>query len=270
MMYRAHAALDRLAMWGPVRRHLQARYEQRFAQNQRSNLFRGVYGSFQEALASAPPTRPHGYDNEASAALYDERMRRLYATDYPVLYWLQRLFAQGVDRVFDLGGHVGVSYYAYQPFLQPPPGLRWRVHDVPAVMARGHRLAEQHDAARRLEFAERVEALDGEPLLMALGSLQYLPQTLADLLAGLKAPPPHLLLNLLPLHDSQAFFTLQSVGTAFCPYRIGARPAFVQSLQALGYECVDEWENPEKRCEIPFHPGHSLDHYHGFYFRRRG
>jgi hypothetical protein len=31
---------------------------------------------------------------------------------------------------------------------------------------------------------------------------------------------------------------------------------------------VDSWENPDKKCEIPFHPEHSLERYHGFYFRR--
>jgi hypothetical protein len=33
---------------------------------------------------------------------------------------------------------------------------------------------------------------------------------------------------------------------------------------------VDHWNNPDKSCPIPFYPEHSLDGYHGFYFRLEG
>lgn len=102
-----------------------------------------------------------------------------------------------------------------------------------------------------------------------MGSLQYLPDTLAARLAALASRPRHLLLNLTPLHETRSFFTLQSIGTAYCPYRICAAGPFIESLANLGYDLVDQWENPEKRCEIAFHPEHSLDRYHGFHFRQR-
>ena len=43
---------------------------------------------------------------------------------------------------------------------------------------------------------------------------------------------------------------------------------FKAGLERLGYGLVDSWENPEKKCPIPFHAGHSLNRYLGFYFRR--
>jgi len=267
--WRAHQALDRLAALPFVEPHLRRRYDRHFEANTGRNLFRGVYPTFEAAAAAAPANRPVGYDNDDSAALYDERSRRLYPTDYPVLFWLQRLLAEGCRTVFDLGGHVGVSYYAYRRVLPWFEGLSWTVHDVPAVMARGRALAAGKDPARALGFEENFEAAAGTDILLAMGSLQYLPETLAERLGRLVRAPRHLLLNLTPLHATESYFTLQGIGTAYCPYRITALGAFTQSLAGLGYERVDQWDNPDKRCTIPFHPGHSLEGYHGFHFRLR-
>lgn len=263
-----YRAAERISGWPVVGGLLRSRYERRFRANRDANLFRGVYRTFDEALASAPGELPTGYDNPAAAAMYLDRTRRTHPTDYPVMFWLQRLFSEGCRTVFDLGGHVGVSYYAYRRHLPYPPGLRWRVHDVPAVMARGRSLALERDAERMLSFADDFAAADGHDILAAQGSLQYLPDTLAERLARLGAPPRHLLVNLMPLHDRETFYTLQGLGTAYCPYRVTATGEFLAGLEALRYRLVDTWENPDKKCDIPFHPAHSLDRYHGFYFRR--
>jgi putative methyltransferase (TIGR04325 family) len=264
----AHRAVDALAGWPVVGEALRRRYDAAFAANRDDNLFRGVFATFEEAARSAPATLPLGYDNPASAAMYMDRTRKTYPTDYPVLFWMQKLLREGCTSVFDLGGHVGVSYYAYRRYLDYPATLQWRVHDVPAVMAQGRILASERDRDGRLGFCETFEEADGKQILTAQGSLQYLPETLAERLARLASPPPHLIINLTPLHESRSYFTLQSVGTAFCPYRITAIGEFLASFEALGYKLVDQWDNPDKGCDIPFHPAHSLDRYHGLYFRR--
>lgn len=249
-----------------MRTVLQRRYEKEFAANLKSNLFRGVFDSFDAAQASAPATRPVGYDNSDSASMYRQRTQRIYAHDYPVIYWLNKLLSASQNRVLDLGGHIGVSYYAYRKYLDYPAGLSWTVHDVPAVMARGRELAREMDDTGQLHFCDRFEDCSDPGIVMALGSLQYLPDTLPERLLKLKSLPRHLILNLMPIHLQKTYFTLQSIGTAFCPYRISAMDEFVKSFEALGYQLVDRWENPEKSCPIPFHPGHSLDRYHGFLF----
>jgi putative methyltransferase (TIGR04325 family) len=264
----AHRAVERMAGWPGVEGALKRRYDRMFEANREANLFRGVFATFDEAQASAPATLPLGYDNPASAAMYLDRTRRTYPTDYPVLFWLQRLLSEGCTTIFDLGGHIGVSYYAYRRYLAYPASLRWRVHDVPAVMEQGRKFALEKDKERHLGFCDRFEEADGMQVLAAQGSLQYLPETLAERLSRLASPPRHVLLNLTPLHERESFFTLQSVGTAFCPYRITATGEFLKSFESLGYALADSWENPDKKCEIPFHPGHSLDRYYGFYFRR--
>lgn len=244
------------------------RYENEFAANTDRNLFRGVFPSFEAAQASAPPTRPLGYDNPGAAGMYMERTRKIYPSDYPIIFWLDRLFREGATRVFDLGGHIGVGYYAYRKYLAYPPGLRWTVQDVPAVVRQGRELAPKLDPDGRLDFSETFAPAEGADVLFASGSLQYLPDTLQSRLEGLANRPRHLLLNLLPVHERDTYYTLQSVGTAFCPYRIESAGSILTSYDALGYKLVDTWENAEKRCGIPFHPEHSLDHYYGFYFRR--
>ena len=267
VMESAHRAIERLATLPPVRGYLQAQYDRTFAANRTENLFRGVFETFEDAQRSAPATLPLGYDNPAAAAMYVERTRQTYPTDYPVMFWLQKLFAEGCTSVFDLGGHIGVSYYAYRRHMQYPASLSWAVHDVPAVVEQGRVVAAEKDREGYLSFCDAFSAADGMEILFALGSLQYLPETLTSRLAKLQAPPRHLLLNLTPLHDQLSYFTLQSVGTAFCPYRITAVPTLLKSLDELGYSMIDHWENPDKKCSSPFYPEHSLDKYHGFYFK---
>lgn len=265
---RAHRALDRITDLPVLRDVARRRYDRVFENNQNQNLFRGVFPTFEEAERSAPRTRPTGYDNDDAAAMYVERSRKIYPTDYPVMFWLQKLFADGSGNCFDLGGHIGVSYYAYRKYLHYPQSLRWAVHDVPAVMAQGRRWASDNDRDGNLTFSDDFAGASGADILMAQGSLQYLPDTLAARLQKLAVPPHHIILNLTPLHEMLSYFTLQSIGTAFCPYRITATFDFIESVKALGYSMVDHWINPDKRCMIQFYPEHSLEGYHGFYFRR--
>lgn len=268
-VHHVHRLIDQVSTLPPLRQLFHRLYDREFAENRWGNLFRGVFDSFEAAQASAPATRPIGYDNQAAAAMYANRMKRVYPTDYPMLFWLNTLLTQGQHRIVDLGGHTGVSYYAYSDYLRYPAALHWTVLDVPAVVEHGRDLAAEMDKLAQLHFTDRVDDADGADIIMALGSLQYLPDTLPERLAKLRKPPRHLLLNLVPIHPQQSYFTLQSIGTAFCPYRIAALNQFVKSFEALGYALVDKWENPEKKCTIPFHAAHSLDRYYGFFFTRK-
>lgn len=264
-----HDLVDGIGRLPGIHELRKARYDRRFAGAENVNLFRGVYADAASATAALPPTKPAGYDHDAPAAMYDERTRQIYASDYPVLFWLSRLLTDDCCRVFDIGGHIGVGYYAYQAFLRYPAALEWRVSDVPAVAQRGRELARTKDASGRLSFTSELTEADGFDIVFASGSLQYLPMTLGQLLAGLAHKPRYLLVNLLPLHARETYFTVQNIGTAFCPYRIESREAFASAVLAAGYRQRDAWENLDKRCDIPFvAPHYSLDRYHGFCFER--
>lgn len=254
----------------PGIRHWRRRgWERRFANaTGEVNHWRGVYGSFEEALAHVPAARRVGYDNDASASLYGTRFTPLLK-DYPAMFWLQRAMDEGSRRLFDLGGHVGMKHYAFEPHLRLPEDLRWTVCDVPAVVRRGQDLAAQRGASPRLAFTDRWEDMGDADLLFASGSLQYLPLTLAEMLARLPRPPRWLVINTTPLHPTRAFFTVNGTGTAFCPYRIGREDEFIRSLQDSGYTLLDRWQTP-KHFRIPFHAEHDMNHYVGMALRRTG
>jgi putative methyltransferase (TIGR04325 family) len=261
---------ERAAELPGIRQWREARYARQFFAHASltKNMYRGVFSNFADAQSSVRHTRLLGYDNQPSADLYRERTRRVYINDYPVMLWLSKLFGTGSTSIFDLGGHIGIAYYAYQRYLRYPETIRWRVLDVPAVTTAGMAWAETHDALRRLTFTENGTDADGVDILFAAGSLQYLDYTLADLLGSLQQLPGHLLLNSVPIHTSASYFTVQNMGTACCPYRITAEREFVDGLKAMGYVMQDRWENPHRSCVIPFHPTHSLDRYFGFCFSR--
>ena len=230
--------------------------------------FHGVYGSFAEALAAAPSDRPTGYDAKGPAGMYEDRLSRVFPSDYPVLFWLDRLL-QPNQHMVDFGGHVGIAFYAYQRYLTYPEGFRYTVVDVPAVVERGRELAQERGEAR-IGFTADPESVGPFDLLLASGSTQYLEP--ADPLATLGATgqlPEHVLLHRIPVHPRHGFVTLQNIGTAFCPYRIYRRDAVLHGIDERGYEIVDEWENLEHRCVFPLDSEHSVPSYTGFYLRRR-
>ena len=251
-----------------VRRWQESHYESRFLAHTTPthHIYRGVYKSFAEAQASIPAGRTAGYDNTGAADLYRERTRIIYLNDYPMIYWLGRFFDQGGRSVFDLGGHIGIAYYSYQKHLEYPEGLRWTVQDVPAVNAAGEAWAMEHDPARRLSFASTVAAASGTHILFAAGSLQYLEYTLAEAISAMPVRPRFLLLNSVPIHTRESYFTVQNMGVTCCPYRVLGEREFMGGLASLGYKLRDRWENTQRHCTVPFYPDLSLDRYFGFAF----
>jgi putative methyltransferase (TIGR04325 family) len=264
----------------PVHALLQRRYERRFQTAQGAGCLSGVYGSFAEAAAHAPPGTPVGYQNadpDAAAALYQERLDRLKPIDYPALFWVREALRTSppARRLFDLGGHVGMLYYASQKYLTGDGAgaadaapLRWTVCDVPAVVREGEAIARARGAAS-LDFTTDRRDLDGADVLLASGSLQYIEEPLPDLLASLARPPRHLVINQTPTHAEREFYTLQNIGVAICAYRIAARGGLSAALARLGYETVDYWEDPTRHTPVPYHPEASPVAYSGYYLRRR-
>lgn len=259
-----HSTQSTLPGLGPLQRR---RFDKRFEQGEFAGLCRGVFANHGEAAAAAPKSLPLGYDHDGPAAMYRDRLKQIFPSDYPMLYWLGQAFANNATTVFDLGGHVGVSYYAYKRYLTYPDRLTWQVNDVPAVNSLGRELAQMLDDSGVISFTDEFAGATESDILFTSGCLQYLEQTLAQKIAGLPRRPEWLLINLLPLHESAEFWTVQNIETAFCPYRIQRSAPFFEAIKALGYRELDRWENPEKHCEIAFDPVHSLDTYLGAAFR---
>jgi len=238
-------------------------FDRQFEAGQYAGLCRGVFQTQAQAAAAAPSSLPLGYDHDGPASMYRDRLKRVFPSDYPMIYWLGRAFGRGATRVFDLGGHVGVSYYAYQRYLRFPDKITWQVNDVPAVNALGTELSTMLDQRKAISFTDSFAGAAQADILFTSGCLQYLELTLAEKLTALTERPRWLLINLLPLHETLDYWTVQNIETAFCPYRIQQNKGFFEALAGLGYKLLDRWENPEKHCEIAFDPEHSLEHYYG-------
>lgn len=250
----------------PVLRELRrAASNRRFESNTKSNLFRGIFDSFAAAEASAPSTRPTGYDNPASANLYLKRLT-IDEYDYPSLFWISSSIFSGMRRIADIGGSVGIKYYAFAKFIDFPPDIIWRVIDVPAVVNRGKEFAEERNAGASLEFSARMSDAEDVDVMLVSGALQYLPQPLSEILDQLSSKPARIVINTAPIHPAHSFFTLNSIGTAYCPYRVERRDAFVEAITARGYHLRDEWLNLDKKMRIAFEPEYSLHNYTGFCF----
>ena len=234
------------------------------------NDYYGIFPTFAAAQEAAntlsTKSLPASYDTDAAGRLYRDHMRRIRVSDYPLVFWLGRLLDEGHRRIFDLGGHIGVSYYGFGDYLEYPADLEWTIHDLPSVMAAGRKWAAEHDPARRLAFTDSLEDADGQDILVSTGALQYLDYTLPELLQRLQRKPRHVLVNLTPMHPSRSFFTLQNLCIAICPYRVTSVPEFTEGMQSLGYRIVDHWQSLERHLRVPFEPDCTVDSYHGFHF----
>ena len=236
-----------------------------FLDNREQNLFYGVYDTWAAAEAAAQGYGRAGYDNVDSAQIYDDRLR-IDAHDYPSLYWLTRSMHEGLRSVFDIGGAIGIKFIAFRDALKPFADLSWCVCDVPAMAEHGAQLARERGDEARLSFTSRFEDGSGIDLLFASGVLQYLPLTLAQIVAGHARKPRRIVINTAAIHPEFEFFTVNSIGTAFCPYRVQTQAALTRSLSKLGYRLRESWINPDKAMLIPAHAERSLRSYSGYCF----
>jgi putative methyltransferase (TIGR04325 family) len=253
------------------RRYQESKYERQFA-GDCYGCFRGVYETFEEAIRAAPKTKSIGYDNPELAQEYQhsaEFETTVQAYDYPVLFWLNSIFNINQDTlsIFDFGGNVGLHFYAYEKYLKYPSNLKWIVCELPAIVEAGKELAEKR-CSSDLVFTEKFEEASGKDVFLASGSGQYV-EDLSLSLSSLSEKPKHLLLNILPLYEGAKFVTLQNGGNVFYPSYVFNKFEFINSLNNIGYEMVDIWEDMFSHCIIPFHPEKSGPFFHGLYFKLR-
>lgn len=260
------SSINSIKQWPPMLAWRKRRYERRFA-NQ-PDICRGLFDSFEAALASAPDTKVKGFDVPEFEGFYDHRRNKLFLYDYPILFWLDRILEDNF-RIFDIGGNTGVHFVGYRSHLRAWEHIFWDICEVPVVVEAGKKFAKREGYADRLSFTDNIYAADGADVLLSLGTIQYIEQpTLSDLLSSLENAPNHLLLGKLPLYDGETYVTLQNGGPHFIAQRIFNRSDFLKELGALGYQVIDEWRDSSRSCIVPFHPDHSVPVYTGLYLSR--
>ena len=250
----------------PVRTLREQYYRKRFFRRRGwRNLHYGVFNTFAEAREEA--RRHHvvaHYELDHTEWLQSHMHLRLH--DYPVLFWLEKLLVS-TNRIVDLGGSVGVSYYSYSKRLAMAAGLEWLVLELPEVVVQGRAIAEQRHAFP-LRFADSFDNIDGGGALLCAGALQFIEEPLPQLLQRCKTPPSHLLINRIPMREARGYVTLQNTGQAIAPSHVFCRADFLAALVQLGYVLEDEWDCLENSLPLPFHPELSVPSYTGLYLRK--
>jgi putative methyltransferase (TIGR04325 family) len=226
--------------------------------------FYGVFDSFEEAIRAVPGSKPIGFDNPDAARLLAPA-GPVWLTDYPVMFWLGKALAES-PTVLDIGGYVGISYYSFRKYVEYPKDLVWVIYDVPAVAEVGREIALRENS-EGLSFISEISPETEAHTVIACGSFQFVDQAPADMIRQLKTLPRHLIINKTPLTERPEFVTLEDLGPSACPYRIFNRRQFIDSIENLGYQLIDSWQNAEFGCEIPFYPEHCVPKYTGLYFR---
>lgn len=217
----------------------------------RNPRFSGAYASYQEAVASVRKDLLVGYDNDAVTEVAFDQMCRIALWDWPVLYWLKRL--EPISCVLDVGGHMGTKFRAFQNHLAlREAGTRWIVYDVPAMVRAGRERAKR-DGLTDLSFIDSLSEAPAADVLLASGLLQYLDVPFDELIGRLITRPRYLILNKVATREGASVFTLENFGCAKVPYMIRNRREFLSSLDALGYDVVDEWRIPELSHVITTH-----------------
>jgi putative methyltransferase (TIGR04325 family) len=248
-----------------LRAPLQSVYERYFNRVRGEvRLFSGVYPDFKTAERAIPSDRLVGFDNASSARRVAHHLFRVFPMDYPILFWLNRLLP-GCRLLFDWGGNIGISYFAFRRHLRYPTDLTWLVSDVPAVVAEGVATAKNLSSPG-LCFTTSLERLCEADILLAAGTLQFI-EAPFDLLRAQKALPQHVLLNKVPVYSLPAAVTLQNMGTALAPNHLFNETEFIAHLTAFGYRMIDEWET-DLSCHIPIFPEHSIRAYKGYFFSK--
>ncbi len=230
----------------------------------------GAFPNFAAARAAAPASAE--FDTASLVAPYvRERTAHVFAYDYPVMWWLREAFAGGATLVFDIGGSVGVHYYAYREHLSYPESLTWTVREVPTLVRRGRELAAQQDAPG-LTFTDTLDATDAAAdVWLSAGALQYVEgaASLGAWLAASRRPPAHVIVNKIPLYDGPAFVTVQNIGDgAFAPFHVYQRRRFISDVEFAGYRLVESWATPERQFRLFDDPARSFGAYSGLYFAR--
>ncbi|MDM0043756.1 methyltransferase, TIGR04325 family [Variovorax dokdonensis] len=254
---------------GPLFRSSRLKWERsQFLSPQNLGAHFGVYRDFAEAWRALPQSP--GFNTDALVHEYvDVRTKRVFEYDYAIMHWLEGAFRMGATHVLDIGGSVGVHYYAYRRYLTMPAGLTWEIVEVPEIAAIGRQLARTN-SAKALHFTTDLQAAlsSSAEVWLSCGAIQYFEDAYPATLLALSAKrPAHILLNKLPLHNGEAFVTTQNLGFgSFSPVHIFDRCRFVRAIEAQGYKLEDCWDVHERSMYIPGHPTRSFATFSGLYF----
>jgi putative methyltransferase (TIGR04325 family) len=263
------SALTSIGSHAPGRRLILRLRSQRWSQSllESALAYRNTFPSFDAAQSSASKYIAAGHEHPDEIRYHTSIADSIRESDYPVLFHLAPI-APTLRRVFDLGGHVGNVFYAYQHKLCFPPNLIWTVYDLPHKRPFAEKLAaERHET--RIHFAGSPAEASGSDVFIASGSLHYFDQPLHEILRALDSPPPHVFVNRTPFSTGNSLITVQDNRSYLVPCALHSRSELISGMAGLDYELVSEWPVHERRLCVPLYPDMTAHTYEGFYFRKK-
>ena len=242
--------LQKIKRLPPIIAYRKAAYREAFfAPGSQWPRFYGLFSSRREAEAIASTeSKLVGYDHPMVAQVNLEAMAKIWTADYPVLFWLSRIL-RDQQGLFDLGGHVGTKYRAWQAYLDLPDDFTWLCCDLPKIVEVGRVMAAD---LPQLHFTTDRQTAADQDILLASGVLQYADFHLRDLLEGLASKPRHILLNKVPTHSQPDVYTLENIHHAVVPYRIFNETVLLKGLLDSGFAVIDRWTVPESSVRVPY------------------
>lgn len=263
------SALTSIGSRAPGRRLILRLRSQRWSHSllESALAYRNTFPSFAEAQSSASKYIAAGHEHPDEIRYHTSIVDSIRESDYPLLFHLAPI-AANVRRVFDLGGHVGNLFYAYQHKICLPPNLIWTVYDLPHKRPFAEKLATARNEAR-IRFADNVKEASGSDVFIASGSLHYFEQPLHEILLALELPPPHVFVNRTPFSTGNSLITVQDNRSYLVPCALHNRSELISGMARLGYELVSEWLVHERKLCVPLYPDLTAHTYEGFYFRKK-
>lgn len=229
--------------------------------------FRRTFPSFAQAQACASKFIDAGHEHSDDFRFHISISNTVRESDYPVLFHLAPL-APTLRRVFDLGGHVGNLFYAYQTKLTFPSDLVWNIYDLPAKRSAGEKLAAERRESR-IRYSDDLADASGADIFITSGSLHYFEQSLDEILRPLTALPTHVFVNRTPCSAGDDLITVQDAGSYLVPCKLHSVLHLLQGMKRLGYDLIADWPVHELHLWVPTYPDLSSRNYSGFYFRKK-
>lgn len=236
------------------------------------SAFRGCYPDFEKASQEIK-TNLLGYDNRETVDRYlknfDKNNTKIHETEYPLFFWLNKILHDHENysplKVFDFGGNFGGHFFRFQN-ISLSNNFIWIVCEVNAIAEAGNK----YFSNKQLIFISDFEDANGVDVFLSSGAIQYV-KSLSLSLSRLAKKPKHILLARIPMQNaSKTFVTIQNMGTSYSPQYVFNKNEFINNMNNIGYELVDEWNSLFDKCIIPFHRDKSCYFYTGFYFKLKG
>lgn len=242
---------------------------------------RGKFKSFNNARHSAPKYHKKHYNGELQydILLAELQKRKISELEYPMLFWLNMLFAQSsLDKsmpfnVLDFGGGCGVHYFSFANAARTfntydLQNLQWQVIDMPNNVNLGNKIVKSLGIPS-LHFDTNLMCARTHNVLIASGVLQCVDnvfELLKQYCNGGGAT--HIIIARLYLQNKvDSFVTLCNAGNAYTPYHIFNEKSFVSFFEGLGYEVFCSWDSSHDKISLPFQ-GSIRFYSKGFYFRK--